>query len=72
MQARNGGGKVEAEVRIRAHGVGSAAQLLRSRQRETRGVNEGKEGRDAQNVDLRFRGGRCPGPAGGEPSIVRR
>ena len=52
------------EVRLRAHELGVARLLEKSKRRETRGVNEGKAGRDVANVNLVFQGVGCPKPAG--------
>jgi len=49
------------EIRLRARPLGMPALLQKSARRETRGVNDGKEGRDIANVDLLFQGGaHCP------------
>lgn len=65
------------EIRLRARPLGMPALLEKSARRETRGVNDGKEGRDSANVDLLFQGGpRCPKAeyrtAGGTGSVVVR
>ena len=48
------------EVRLRAHELGLPQLLDKSRRRETRGVNEGKAGREVANINLVFQGFGCP------------